>query len=315
MSLSVAGWYSSEWQGDLWIGKALKRISLALIRVQSLHLQDSQCPSWDSNTINRPVEGRTWNIVCEHTYRSAINTLDTDEPARLWFHNVMNGWWAGLYLALVRFESATHCIVLPQLVWSAWVKSLSCLFMDIRYVIPLLSGLRLKKGPFVLFHSQAVYMSQESDMQLVFRNVSRGGSYYWAQKHIREDLILPELLSDSLFHVPYDIFQWKWRFCERNKNCATRRKNTVKVKQAQGKWQYFKNVGATIWVNEDKMPNLGPSTGNPGVKQIPSHPTKVWWIIELFSKTTSLRCYARRLTCIIFKIKANMIAVLRCWNG
>jgi hypothetical protein len=28
------------------------------------------------------------------------------------------------------------------------------------------------------------------------------------------------------------------------------------------------NVGATTWVKEDKMPNLGPFTGNPGVKQI-----------------------------------------------
>jgi hypothetical protein len=38
-------------------------------------------------------------------------------------------------------------------------------------------------------------------------------------------------------------------------------------------------------------------------------------IIQLFSETTSLRCYARRLICIIFKVKENMIAVLRCWNG
>jgi hypothetical protein len=35
------------------------------------------------------------------------------------------------------------------------------------------------------------------------------------------------------------------------------------------------NVGATMWVKEDKTPNLGPFTGNPGVKQILSDPTKV----------------------------------------
>jgi hypothetical protein len=29
-----------------------------------------------------------------------------------------------------------------------------------------------------------------------------------------------------------------------------------------------------MWVKEDKMPNLGPFTGNPGVKQILSDPTK-----------------------------------------
>jgi hypothetical protein len=33
------------------------------------------------------------------------------------------------------------------------------------------------------------------------------------------------------------------------------------------------NAGATTWVKEDKTPNLGPLTRNPGVKQIPSDPT------------------------------------------
>jgi hypothetical protein len=118
----------------------------------------------------------------------------------------------------------------------------------------------------------------------------------------------------NLAHDPDDSFQWKWRFCERNKNCAAREK-------IQWKWNKLEesdntsNTGATTWVKEDKTPNLGPFTGNPWVKQILSDPTKVWWIIELFSKTTSLICYARRLTCIIFKIKENMIAVLKCWNG
>jgi hypothetical protein len=41
-------------------------------------------------------------------------------------------------------------------------------------------------------------------------------------------------------------------------------------------------VGATTWAKEDKTPNLGPFTGNPGVRQIPSDPTKVSELIELF---------------------------------
>jgi hypothetical protein len=41
------------------------------------------------------------------------------------------------------------------------------------------------------------------------------------------------------------------------------------------------NAGATIWVKEVKTPNLGPFTGNPGVKRIPSDPTKVSEIIKL----------------------------------
>jgi hypothetical protein len=35
------------------------------------------------------------------------------------------------------------------------------------------------------------------------------------------------------------------------------------------------NVGATTRVKEDKTPNLGPFTENPGVKQILSDPTKM----------------------------------------
>jgi hypothetical protein len=42
------------------------------------------------------------------------------------------------------------------------------------------------------------------------------------------------------------------------------------------------DAGATTWVKEDKMQNLGPFTGNPGVKQITCDPTKVSGIIELF---------------------------------
>jgi hypothetical protein len=56
--------------------------------------------------------------------------------------------------------------------------------------------------------------------------------------------------------------QWKWNKLEESDNTS--------------------NAGATTWVKEDKTPNLGPFPGNPGVKQILSDPTKMWWIIELF---------------------------------
>jgi hypothetical protein len=52
----------------------------------------------------------------------------------------------------------------------------------------------------------SVWTSQ-SDMQLVFHNVSKGGRYYRAKKHITENLFLPELLSDNLSDVPDDISQ------------------------------------------------------------------------------------------------------------
>jgi hypothetical protein len=46
------------------------------------------------------------------------------------------------------------------------------------------------------------------------------------------------------------------------------------------------NAGPTSWVKENKIPNLGPFTGNPGVKQIP-RPTKVSEITELFFRDIS----------------------------
>jgi hypothetical protein len=48
--------------------------------------------------------------------------------------------------------------------------------------------------------------ASQSDMQLAFRKVLKEGRHYRAKKHIREDLILPELLSDNLSNVPDDFF-------------------------------------------------------------------------------------------------------------
>ena len=38
----------------------------------------------------------------------------------------------------------------------------------------------------------------------------------------------------------------------------------------------------STWIKTDKTPNLGPFTGNPGVKQIPSDLTKVSQVTGLF---------------------------------
>jgi hypothetical protein len=57
----------------------------------------------------------------------------------------------------------------------------------------------------------------------------------------------------------------------RETKIVLRDKNTMKVKEAPRKV----TIRATTWVEEDKTPNLGPFTGNPGVKQILSDPTKV----------------------------------------
>jgi hypothetical protein len=53
---------------------------------------------------------------------------------------------------------------------------------------------------------QAKCVGSQSDTQLAFCNVSKGECYYRPKKHFREDLILPELLSDNLSDVFGDIF-------------------------------------------------------------------------------------------------------------
>jgi len=47
-------------------------------------------------------------------------------------------------------------------------------------------------------------------------------------------------------------------------------------------YQVTLDSAVSIWVKTDKTPNLGPFTGNPGVKQIPSDPTKLSQVTGLF---------------------------------
>jgi hypothetical protein len=91
-------------------------------------------------------------------------------------------------------------------------------------------------------------------------------------------------------------------------------KNTVKVKEARGKWQYFKCGGN----------RMGKKRQNSKFRTFywkfrgetnSTWPNKSAMNNRTFTETTSLRCYAGRLICNIFKIKENIIAVLRCWKG
>jgi hypothetical protein len=54
-------------------------------------------------------------------------------------------------------------------------------------------------------------------MQLALRNVSKGRSYYRVKKHIREDLILAELLSNNLSDVTEDTFSENYDFVRETK--------------------------------------------------------------------------------------------------
>ena len=66
----------------------------------------------------------------------------------------------------------------------------------------------------------------------------------------------------------------------------------------------------STWVETDKTPNLGPFTGNPGVKQIPPDPTKVSQVTGLFLGDTFFDMLCEE-TNLYYKIRKSMLLVLR----
>jgi hypothetical protein len=120
-----------------------------------------------------------------------------------------------------------------------------------------------KERPFVLLHIQAIFQSVNS----VFTSspCCKHGVLTEQKKYLREDLILPELLSDNLSNIPDDIFS--------ESDDSVREINIVRPVQSESESSTSSkesdntsNARATTWVKEDKMPNLGHFTSNPGVK-------------------------------------------------
>jgi hypothetical protein len=85
-------------------------------------------------------------------------------------------------------------------------------------------------------------------------------------------------------------------------------KKTVKVKQALRKVTIFQMQGN----HAGKRQNAKFRTF---YWKSRSETNSIWPNKSVINNRTSSRSYARRLICIIFKIKENMTAVLRCWNG
>jgi hypothetical protein len=95
--------------------------------------------------------------------------------------------------------------------------------------------------------------------------------------------IISNLISDNFSDVPNDIFS------ESESDTAggsDRERANVPSENESGSEESdsdtTSNEGAATWVKVDKTPTLGEFTGNPGVKQIPSDPTQVSEIAELF---------------------------------
>jgi len=117
----------------------------------------------------------------------------------------------------------------------------------------------------------------------------RGSSY--EEIYLTEDEISAELLADTLFDVPDDADSDS----ENDSDCSIigNRQNKIvhplpsysnneqSANKSDDDEETLDSV-VSMWVKMDKTPNLGPFTGNPGVKQISSHPTKVSQITGLF---------------------------------
>jgi hypothetical protein len=73
-------------------------------------------------------------------------------------------------------------------------------------------------------------------------------------------------------------------------------------------------AGATNWGVNDKTPNLGHFTGNSEVKEIPSDPSNVSKVTELFFGDVS-KFYVRRLICTTYEIMKNMADVISVEMG
>jgi hypothetical protein len=111
----------------------------------------------------------------------------------------------------------------------------------------------------VPFTAKLFIVSQQSDMQC---SILQGENCHGSKTFLTEEVILPELLSDNLSHVPM-IFLIIARvtamfLCERGKLCGWKKYSDSETSSEES--DIISHVGATMWVKEDIMPNLGPFT-------------------------------------------------------
>ena len=112
----------------------------------------------------------------------------------------------------------------------------------------------------------------------------------YVEKHLTEDEISAELLADTLSDVPEDADSDSEN--DSDSSIIGNRQNKIvhplpsysesDSANESDKDDETLDSAVSTWVETDKTPNLGPFTGNPGVKQIPSDPTKVSQVSGLF---------------------------------
>ena len=113
----------------------------------------------------------------------------------------------------------------------------------------------------------------------------RGSSY--EEKYVTNDEFSAELLADTLSDVPDDADSDSENDSD-SSNIGNRQNKIVhplpsySEKSANESDDETLDLVVSTWVKTDKTPNLGPFTGNPWVKKIPSDPTKVSQVTGFF---------------------------------
>jgi len=112
----------------------------------------------------------------------------------------------------------------------------------------------------------------------------------YEEKYLTEDEISAELLADTLSYVPDDAESDSEN--DSDSSIIGNRQNKIvhpspscsDKEQSAKESDHDETLDSAVstWVKTDKTPNLGPFTGNPGVKQISSDPTKESQVTGLF---------------------------------
>ena len=120
--------------------------------------------------------------------------------------------------------------------------------------------------------------------------MERGSSY--KEKYLTDDEISAELLEDTLSDVLDDTDSDSEN--DSDASIIGNRQNKIvhplpsysdseqSANESDDDDDETLDSAVSTWVKTDKTPNLGPFTKNPGVKQIPSDPTKVSQVTGLF---------------------------------
>jgi len=130
---------------------------------------------------------------------------------------------------------------------------------------------------------------QLSDFNSFTPMTERGSSY--EEIYLTKDEISAEFLADTLSDVTEDADSDSENDSD-SSIIGNRQNKTVHPLPSYSDSEQCANEGdddnetldsaVSTWVKTDKTQNLGPFTGNPGVKQIPSDPTKLSHVTGLF---------------------------------